>query len=232
LVQLGEYGDSTAGAAAGDTPTEPERGRGVARDGARAKPGAVHVSASGGIDRRATQSLLALRWSDVDEHRCAVSFTRAQIDGPGAPVLRATKTHRTYRVERDRDTLAVLVAHHARVEAAAAAAGRTLRRDAFVFNVDPDGGRPWSPNWLTKEFIRARRAANLPHFRLHDLRHFMATHMLAAGVPIATVSQRLSHARVSTTLNVYAHAVASGDRNAADTLAATLAAAHITPGLS
>src|SRR6266511_6395577 len=31
--------------------------------------------------------------------------------------------------------------------------------------------------------IAARRAAGLAHFRLHDLRHFMATEMLAAGVP-------------------------------------------------
>jgi hypothetical protein len=35
----------------------------------------------------------------------------------------------------------------------------------------------------------------------------MATEMLAAGVPIVTVSHRLSHARVSTTLNVSAHSV-------------------------
>ena len=77
---------------------------------------------------------------------------------------------------------------------------------------------------MTKRFIAARLAAGLPHFRLHDLRHFMATEMLAAGVPIATVSQRLSHARASTTLNVYAHAVPGGDRMAAETLAAILAA--------
>jgi integrase len=59
-------------------------------------------------------------------------------------------------------------------------------------------------------------------FRLHDLRHFMATEMLAAGVPIATVSQRLSHARASTTLNVYAHAIPGGDQDAAETLAGIL----------
>ena len=50
----------------------------------------------------------------------------------------------------------------------------------------------------------------------------MATEMLAAGVPIATVSQRLSHARASTTLNVYAHSVPGGDRSAAETLAGIL----------
>lgn len=51
----------------------------------------------------------------------------------------------------------------------------------------------------------------------------MATEMLAAGIPIATVSQRLSHARASTTLNVYAHSVPGGDRVAAETLSAIVA---------
>jgi integrase len=75
-----------------------------------------------------------------------------------------------------------------------------------------------------KRFISARRGADLPRFRLHDLRHFMASQMLAANVPIVTVSQRLSHARTSTTLNVYAHSVPGGDREAAETLAAIIAA--------
>ena len=61
--------------------------------------------------------------------------------------------------------------------------------------------------------------------RLHDLRHFMATQMLAAAVPIATVSQKLNHARASTTLNVYAHAI-PGDRTAAEVLAGILS---VTP---
>jgi integrase len=99
-----------------------------------------------------------------------------------------------------------------------------LAGEQFVFSDDPAGAEPWRPNGATKRFIRARRAAELPHFRLHDLRHFMATQMLAAGVPIATVSQRLSHARVSTTLNVYAHSVPGGDRDAAETLAGILGA--------
>jgi integrase len=93
-----------------------------------------------------------------------------------------------------------------------------------LFSSDGEGAVPWRPNFVTKRFIAARHAAGLPHFRLHDLRHFMAAQMLAAGVPIATVSQRLSHARASTTLNVYAHAIPGGDRDAAETLAGILTA--------
>jgi integrase len=160
--------------------------------------------------------LLALRWADVDlEHGC-LSFTRALVEGPNGPVLAPTKTGRTYRVELDEASLRVVEAHRP----------SGLTRDAFVF-AHPDG-RPWLPNHVTKRLIAARTAAGLPRFRLHDLRHFMATQMLAAGVPIATVAQRLSHARASTTLNVYAHAVPGGDRAAAETIAAIVGRARHT----
>jgi hypothetical protein len=52
----------------------------------------------------------------------------------------------------------------------------------------------------------------------------MATQMLDAGVPIPIVAARLCHARASTTLNVYAHAVPGGDRVAAEMLSRRLAA--------
>jgi integrase len=54
--------------------------------------------------------------------------------------------------------------------------------------------------------------------RLHDLRHLVATRMLAAGVPLPTVSGRLGHANSSTTLNVYSHFLQASDREAAEVL--------------
>jgi integrase len=71
-------------------------------------------------------------------------------------------------------------------------------------------------------FIRLRDDTGLHGYRLHDLRHFMATEMLNAGVPIPIVAARLAHNRTSTTLDVYAHAVPGGDRGAADGLAELL----------
>lgn len=90
----------------------------------------------------------------------------------------------------------------------------------------PHRGEPWAPNWATKQFIALRNAVGLPLVRLHDLRHLMATEMLAADVAIPIVAQRLNHARTSTTLNVYAHAVPGGDQHAAETLARILANAR------
>jgi integrase len=43
----------------------------------------------------------------------------------------------------------------------------------------------------------------------------MATQMLAHDVAVVTVSQRLGHARASTTVNVYGHCIPGADRDAA-----------------
>ena len=170
----------------------------------------LRLAASTGARR---SQLLALRWKDVDLARRRVSFTRALVEGPNGPVLAPTKTRRAYQVSLDADSAAVLSGHRERV---------TVCGDGFVFSHDVDGARPWKPNWVTTTFIRLRRHAGVPHCRLHDLRHFMATEMLAAGVAIPVVAARLSHARASTTLNVYAHAVPGGDRAAAEGISALL----------
>ena len=164
--------------------------------------------------------LCALRWSDIDFDRNAVSFARSLAEGPaGAVQIVATKNRKRNRVEIDNATLNELRRHYDHVEASAKSASVELAPGAYVFARDVEGLSPWRPNWVTKEFVRLRADNGLAGHRLHDLRHFMATEMLAAGVAIPVVAARLAHSRASTTLNVYAHAVPGGDRDAADGLA-------------
>jgi integrase len=160
--------------------------------------------------------LLALRWADIDLAQGSISIQRALVEGPTGPTLAPTKTRRPHHLDLDARTLALLRAHHDQVHGVALG---PVGRDRFVFSADPNGAHPWRPNWVTKRFIATRTAAGLGRFRLHDLRHFMATEMLNKHVPLPTVSGRLAHARMSTTLNVYAHAVPSGDRPAATLIA-------------
>jgi len=155
--------------------------------------------------------LLALKWGDVDFEHSSLSFQRAWVEGPSGPVLAPTKTRRSHRVALDPRTQRLLESQWDRV---APRAGSDL--DAwFVFSHSSLGERPWNPNWVTKQFIRQRKAAGIDHFRLHDLRHFMGTQMLGAGIAVPVVSARLAHARASTTLNVYAHAIPGADVEAA-----------------
>jgi integrase len=163
--------------------------------------------------------MCGLRWCDIDLHRGTVAFARAIAEGPDGLVVVPTKNRRRNRVEIDIVTVAALRRHRHEVVDRAAAAGVTLAWDAYVFSSDPAGTTSWRPDWVTRQFTNLRANVGLTGYRLHDLRHFMATEMLAAGVPIAIVSARLAHARASTTLNVYAHAIPGGDRHAANQLA-------------
>jgi integrase len=63
------------------------------------------------------------------------------------------------------------------------------------------------------------RGVGLPGVRLHDLRHYVATRLLTAGIDVRTVAGRLGHRNAATTLNVYSHFVPEADRQAADVLA-------------
>ena len=56
----------------------------------------------------------------------------------------------------------------------------------------------------------------------NDTRHTDSTMMLDHGVPIHTVSRRLGHSKVSTTLDVYAAFMPSADRVAADVIGQVL----------
>jgi integrase len=53
-----------------------------------------------------------------------------------------------------------------------------------------------------------------------DLRHTHATLMLSAGVPVKVVSERLGHATIALTLDIYAHVLPAMDGEAAERFAA------------
>jgi len=65
--------------------------------------------------------------------------------------------------------------------------------------------------WLNK-FIEKN---SLKHFTPHSLRHTNISLLIAAGVPIKTVSSRAGHAQTTTTANIYAHAIKTADEIAA-----------------
>jgi integrase len=94
----------------------------------------------------------------------------------------------------------------------------TFKDDGYVFTTTADGIDPLHPDTITKSFGRVCKSQEVKGVRLHDLRHLHATQLLAAGVPVRTVSGRLGHANAATTLNVYAHFLEASDREAADVI--------------
>jgi len=186
----------------------------------------LHVAATTGARRG---ELCGLRWRNVDLKALTMTISRSVVEGSkGVAVEKDTKTHAARHIALDADTAAVLTSQKRRISERALASGTTLGDEAFVFSHSPDASTSLQPNDVTKEFIRVRHRVGLESVRLHDLRHFAATRLLAAGVPVRTVSGRLGHANASTTLGVYAHFLEASDREAAEALGAVLASVRQT----
>jgi len=62
-----------------------------------------------------------------------------------------------------------------------------------------------SPESFSQLFIRTTETTSLPRIRFHDLRHPDASLLVAAGVPIKVVSERLGHAHPGFTMHTYQH---------------------------
>ena len=79
-------------------------------------------------------------------------------------------------------------------------------------------GKPAHPDTLTTRFKDFVKQTDFQSVHVHSLRHSNATLMIAGGEDIKTVSKRLGHAQVTTTVNTYTHAIQSADAKAAETL--------------
>lgn len=86
------------------------------------------------------------------------------------------------------------------------------------FVICKEDGTPYHPDSLTQKWERFTKRNNLPHIKLHGLRHTNATTLMAAGVNPKVVQKILGHSDVSVTLNTYTHVLPSMDQEAADKL--------------
>jgi integrase len=83
-------------------------------------------------------------------------------------------------------------------------------------------GELLSPDNLSRDWRRVCDARKLSHISFHALRHCHASLLLAAGVPVLTVSRRLGHAKASQTLDTYAHLLPGADADAAKAIEGVL----------
>jgi integrase len=162
--------------------------------------------------------IAALRWRNFDFKRATVSIERGLVIAGSRLIEQGTKTHQSRNVSLDATTAELLLAHKQREEGIAAACGTQVGTDAFVLSESPDGSAPLRPDAFSRSFQKACRRVGITGIRLHDLRHYVATQLLASGVDVRTVAGRLGHRNASTTLNVYSHFLPEADRQAAETM--------------
>ncbi len=159
--------------------------------------------------------VVALQWGDIDAGAIKVRRSLAYAPAVGVVVTEGKTGPAGHRVVAIDAELAAMLAAH-RVAQVELALRSGLPSPVWVFSHNA-GVTPWRPDFASREFRRLRRACGLPDsIRLHDLRHFVATQLLAAGVPLKTVGDRLGHRQLSTTSDVYGAYVPAADQAAAE----------------
>lgn len=190
-----------------------ERGNGFGRSQVRgigelANLTGVRIILATGLRRG---EVLGLTWRHIDLERGTIRVAQKldSYGGIGDPKSEAGK--RTLSIGKH--TVKKLARWKATQAALLRKLGIAQSPDTFVCCSDT-GGKPnlnnfgrWWNEWRGEEF---------DGWKLHELRHTQATHLIKNGVDIKTVQTRLGHSTAAHTLDIYAHAVPEKDEEAAE----------------
>ena len=150
--------------------------------------------------------LLGLMWRDVDLDLASLSVIQTLYKRRGICHLREPKSEHSRRRIALQPSLAVFLREYrAERETQWLLLGKLPKENDFVFGSPDD--KPMDPGTLTHAFAKIARKANIFHIRFHDLRHTHASLMLMSGIHPKIVQERLGHASVAFTLDVYSHSV-------------------------
>ena len=166
--------------------------------------------------------LAGLKWANVNlaNKQLQVVNTLQRITGQGL-VNGQPKTERSRRsIALSTDTVALL--HEIR--------GKQMTQQLEVVDAWTDSGyvftsadgMPVDPNLATRAFKKVLASAGLPKLTIHGLRHTHATILLEQGVNPKVVSERLGHASVATTMDIYSHVLPDMQEKAALAIDAAL----------
>ncbi|MEI2810821.1 MAG: tyrosine-type recombinase/integrase [Nocardioides sp.] len=155
--------------------------------------------------------VVGLRWQDVDLEAAhlAVRHTITAIDDPAQGGMKLVhgepKSGKGRRVDLDQDTVALLRSWKAQQAQDQLAMGGAWPAHGLVFT--REDGAVFHPDTASTVFDRLVKVSGLPRITFHGLRHTHATILLANGVPVKVVSERLGHATVQITLDTYGHVI-------------------------
>jgi integrase len=148
--------------------------------------------------------ILAVRWKNVDLELGTLRVVES---------LEQTKTSIRFKAPKSGRHRAITLPSYAvgelrrlKREQAEALLALGVRQTSNTLLCCRADGEPHQPLSLTYEFARFMgRLKDLPRVRFHDLRHSHATQLLASGVHPKIASERLGHASVGITLDLYSH---------------------------
>lgn len=151
---------------------------------------------------------LGLRWQDIDFEGCTLRVSQALARVGHEIVISEPKTASSRRILPLPDTLAASLRERRKQQLEERlAAGDKWTDSGLVFTSRE--GESIDPRTVKRHLDRILTAAELPHCRVHDLRHFCASLLLAQGVALKVVSEILGHTQISITADLYTHVLPS-----------------------
>jgi len=158
--------------------------------------------------------ILALHWQDVDLDvgTIAVTGSLPQVGGAGRSIT-APKSRRGRRtLALFPETVEALRDHRARQRQERLLVGTMWLDRGLVFCTELGG--LLGPQVLRDRLKAILERAGLPQIRFHDLRHSAATNWLKGDMHPKVASERLGHASVAITLDLYSHVTLGMQREA------------------
>jgi integrase len=163
--------------------------------------------------------LLGLKWSDVDLLLMQISVNRTMHlmkygTYKGQVIFKQPKTATSRRMISLTPSNAIILREHREAQDKLRASldlSPTIDDDLVFCQYD---GKPYQPDSISHVWLKIARQTGLKGIRLHDARHTHASLMLKNGTHPKIVQERLGHASIKTTLDIYSH-VAPGLQQAA-----------------
>lgn len=166
--------------------------------------------------------ICGLTWADVDMKSGIIDINKSSLYLPGKGVFDdKTKNVTSTRSIKIPAFVIELLAEWKRDQTISMIQMGTAwigERDESRKIFTQSNGKPIHPSSVTDWFEKFIEKYSLPSACVHSLRHTNATLMIASGVDLRTVSKRLGHAQMSTTANIYTHAIRTADEMAAETI--------------
>jgi integrase len=172
----------------------------------------LELSAATGARRG---ELLALRWADCVDG--AVFISRSLSQTKKGLEFKATKTEEPRPVVLPDSAIVALAAHRKQQDVFRGQFGPDYRNDLDLIFSEPDGN-PLKPDSISSSVsaLFSRLKLTKPKgASLHMLRHSHGSHLLASGMELTAVSERLGHSSPYVTATVYSHAIKGRDKEAA-----------------
>lgn len=149
--------------------------------------------------------VLGLKWSYVDLDNNTITVAETLQQNTGGSYTDKPKTDSSYRTLPINDEIrAILIAQKQRQAEYGKLLGDKYEVSDYVCTLL--NGKAIQPNYLTKQFHKLIATSDLPNIRFHDLRHSVASNLIACGISVVEVAEWLGHSSSTTTLDFYAHA--------------------------